>query len=211
MSETRYGGLPEALKTVRTRPLFVMHLDVRPLVVIGATPGAWRRIGLVSGGSFEGQRVSGQVLDGGSDWQAVRADGSTTLDVRLVLKTKDDALIAMTYRGIRHGPADVIKQLEQGDAVDPSSYYFRINPTSRLRRRLMSGSIGSWQSASGIDCRMALSIVCSSWHSSSEGSAPDRSLRRDRATPMVQLASRPTARSNYPGCRSRRFGNLSPA
>jgi hypothetical protein len=106
-----------------------MHLDVRPLVVIGATPGAWRRIGLVSGGSFEGQRVSGQVLDGGSDWQAVRADGSTTLDVRLVLKTKDDALIAMTYRGIRHGPADVIKQLEQGDAVDPSSYYFRINPT----------------------------------------------------------------------------------
>jgi Protein of unknown function (DUF3237) len=40
----------------------------------------------------------------GSDWQNVRRDGSTTLDVRLVLKASDDALIGMTYRGIRQGP-----------------------------------------------------------------------------------------------------------
>jgi hypothetical protein len=128
MSATRYDDLPEALKNVRTRPLFVMHLDVRALVVVGATPGASRRIGPISGGSFEGERLSGQVMDGGSDWQAVRTDGSTTLDVRLVLKTKDDALIAMTYCGVRHGPADVIKRIERGDTVDPASYYFRINP-----------------------------------------------------------------------------------
>ena len=128
MSETHYDGLPDALKGVRTRPLFVMHLEVKPLVVIGPIPGAQRRIGPVSGGSFEGERLSGQVMDGGSDWQAVRTDGSTTLDVRLVLKTKDDVLIAMTYRGIRHGPAEVIKQMEMGETVDPSNYYFRISP-----------------------------------------------------------------------------------
>ena len=128
MSEARYDDLPDVLRNVRTRPLFVMHLDVRPLAVVGATPGANRRIGVVSGGSFEGERLSGQVMDGGSDWQAVRADGSTTLDVRLVLRTTDDALIAMTYRGVRHGPADVIKQLEEGKAVDPARYYFRISP-----------------------------------------------------------------------------------
>lgn len=34
----------------------------------------------------------------------------------------------MTYRGMRYGPPDVIKQMETGEAVDPSSYYFRINP-----------------------------------------------------------------------------------
>ena len=128
MFEIRYDGLPEVLKSVRTRPLFVMQLQVRPLVIVGATPGANRRIGVVPGGSFEGERLSGQVMDGGSDWQAVRADGSTTLDVRLLLKTKDDALVAMTYRGVRHGPADVIKRMEKGEAIDPSSYYFRINP-----------------------------------------------------------------------------------
>src|ERR1700719_162330 len=126
MAETRFDDLPPVLKTVRTRPLFVMHLKVRPLVMVGATPGVDRRIGLVSGGSFEGERLSGEVIDGGSDWQAVRADGSTTLDVRLVMKTKDDAMIAMTYRGVRHGPTDIIKQMEHGELVDPASYYFRI-------------------------------------------------------------------------------------
>jgi Protein of unknown function (DUF3237) len=68
------------------------------------------------------------VLDGGSDWQAVRNDGATTLSVRLVLKTKDDALIGMTYRGVRHGPPDVVARIEKGEAVDPASYYFRISP-----------------------------------------------------------------------------------
>ena len=128
MAETRFDDLPPVLKTVRTRPLFVMHLKVRPLVMVGATPGVNRRIGLVSGGSFNGERLSGEVIDGGSDWQAVRADGSTTLDVRLVLKTDDDAVIVMTYGGVRHGPADVIARMEGGEAVDPASYYFRINP-----------------------------------------------------------------------------------
>jgi hypothetical protein len=119
--------LPETLKSLRTRPLFVMHLDVKPLQIVGATPGAWRRIGVVPGGVFEGERLSGVVLDGASDWQTVRSDGATTLNVRLVLRTSDDALICMTYRGIRHGPADVVARLEKGEAVDPASYYFRTN------------------------------------------------------------------------------------
>jgi hypothetical protein len=117
--------LPAVLKTVQARPLFVMHLDVRPLLVFGATPGGNRRIGVVPGGRFEGERLSGEVLDGGADWQTVRTDGSTTLDVRLVLKTHDGALIGVTYRGVRHGPADVIQRMEKGEAVDPASYYFR--------------------------------------------------------------------------------------
>jgi Protein of unknown function (DUF3237) len=121
-------NLPDALKTVRTRPLFVIRLDVRKLQIIGATPGAYRRVGVVPGGIFEGERLSGEVLEGGSDWQAARPDGSTTLDVRLVLKTRDDALIGMTYRGLRHGPAGVIERIERGEVVDPASYYFRINP-----------------------------------------------------------------------------------
>jgi Protein of unknown function (DUF3237) len=121
-------SLPDNLKTVRTRPLFVMRLDVRKLQIVGATPGPFRRIGVVPGGVFEGERLSGEILEGGSDWQAVRPDGATTLDVRLVLKTKDDALIGMTYRGLRHGPVAVIERLERGEVVDPSSYYFRINP-----------------------------------------------------------------------------------
>src|SRR6202042_757682 len=128
MATSLLDSLPESLAGVKTRPLFVMRLNVRPLQIIGPVAGPVRRVGVVFGGSFEGERLSGEVLDGGSDWQTVRTDGATTLDVRLVLKTKDEALIGMTYRGIRYGPPDVVARIEKGEVVDPTSYCFRINP-----------------------------------------------------------------------------------
>lgn len=124
-----FASLPDAMRTVSTRPLFVMKLDVKPIVVVGATPGAFRRIGIVPSGRFEGEMLSGQVLDGSNDWQAVRGDGSTTLDVRLLLNTDDGIPITMRYGGVRHGPPDVIRRLESGEEVDPADYYFRIAPT----------------------------------------------------------------------------------
>jgi hypothetical protein len=128
MSAVLNDSLPEVLKSVRTRPLFVMRLNVRAPLVVGETPEAFRRIGVVTGGSFDGERLSGEVMDGGSDWQTVRKDGATTVDVRLVLRTRDDAQVCMTYRGLRHGPVDVLTKIEKGEVVDPASYYFRINP-----------------------------------------------------------------------------------
>jgi len=95
--------------------------------VAGQTPNAFRRIGVIQGGSFAGDRVSGEVVTG-NDWQSVRTDSCIKLDVRLVLKTTDGALIVMTYQCLRAGPPDVIEKLDQGEAVDPTSYYFRMNP-----------------------------------------------------------------------------------
>ena len=126
MTANLRGSFPDALREVRSRPLFVMRLDVHPLQIIGPTPGAYRRVGVVPSGAFDGERLSGQVLEGGADWQNVRSDGSTTLDVRLVLQSSDGALIGMTYRGIRQGAPDVIARVEKGEAVDPVDYYFRI-------------------------------------------------------------------------------------
>jgi hypothetical protein len=128
MSDRLNIDLPESLQSIRIRPLFVMRLNVKGLLVVGVTPGAFRRVGVVPSGVFEGERLSGEVLDGGSDWQTLRSDGSTTLDVRLVLKTTDGAMISMTYKGIRHGPPEIIKKMENGESVDPASYYFRIAP-----------------------------------------------------------------------------------
>jgi hypothetical protein len=129
MTNLKYNSLPETLKNVRASPLFVIRLDVKPLMMIGETSaGGYRRIGVVSGGSFEGERLSGKVLEGGSDWQLVRKDGAITLDVRLALETTDGAQICMTYHGLRHGPAEVLAKLDKGESVDPADYYFRTNP-----------------------------------------------------------------------------------
>ncbi|WP_175709190.1 DUF3237 domain-containing protein [Burkholderia ambifaria] len=124
----QFGDLPPVMKEVRTRPLFVVRLGVKPIVTIGQTPSALRRVGIVESGTFQGDRLAGTVLDGGNDWQTVRGDTGTTHDVRLTLRTDDGADLLMSYHGVRHGPTDVIQHLERGDAVDPASYYFRINP-----------------------------------------------------------------------------------
>ena len=55
----------------------------------------------------------------GGDWLLLRRDGILQLDVRITLKTADDHLIYMSYRGMRHGPAWVIEQLNKGEKVDP--------------------------------------------------------------------------------------------
>jgi hypothetical protein len=128
MSTSLTDNLHDVLKSVHTRPLFVMRLEVQRLQIVGATPGSFRRVGVIYGGSFEGERLSGTVLDGGSDWQNVRPDGATMLDVRLILKTSDDAMISMTYRGIRHGPPNIVERIEKGEVVDPTTHYFRITP-----------------------------------------------------------------------------------
>jgi hypothetical protein len=49
MATSLNDNLPEVLKRVRTQPLFVIRLDVRKLLIVGATPGAYRRIGVVAG------------------------------------------------------------------------------------------------------------------------------------------------------------------
>ncbi len=119
--------LPEALASVRTRPLFTMQLAVSEVQKIGSDPIA-RQVGVIPDGSFTGERLSGRVRNGGSDWQTVRPGGSVLLDCRLVLETADGALIEMTYAGIRAGTPDVLARLARGEPVDPADYYFRINP-----------------------------------------------------------------------------------
>jgi Protein of unknown function (DUF3237) len=127
MSTSVTQDLPDTLKSLRTRPLFVLREQVPPLLVVGQTPNAFRRIGVIQGGSFEGERLSGEVVSG-NDWQSVRTDSCIKLDVRLILKTTDGALIVMTYQCLRAGPPEIIEKLDKGESVDPASYYFRMNP-----------------------------------------------------------------------------------
>jgi hypothetical protein len=42
---------------LRVRPLFILLGDVAPPIIVGKTPGVDRRIGVATGGRFEGERV----------------------------------------------------------------------------------------------------------------------------------------------------------
>jgi len=95
---------------------------------LGNTPHGHRRIIPITGGSFEGPRIQGTVVPGGADWQIIRADNVAELSAQYTLKTDDGALIYITNKGYRHGPATVMQRLAKGEAVDPKEYYFRATP-----------------------------------------------------------------------------------
>jgi hypothetical protein len=117
------------MSEIQTEFVMEMRLSVAmPLTALGNTQYGDRRIARVTGGTFEGPKLKGTVHDGGGDWILNRTDGVTQLDVRLTMQTDDGALIYMTYKGLRHGPADVMAKLAAGEPVDPSLLYFRTAP-----------------------------------------------------------------------------------
>src|SRR5256885_3568896 len=114
---------------MNTRLLMTLRVTVAAPQIIGAVPHGTRRTAPLSGGSFEGPRLRGTVLPGGSaDWLLLRADGVLELDLRATLRTDDGALVSMRSFGLRHGPPEVIDALARGETVDPAAYYFRTTP-----------------------------------------------------------------------------------
>ena len=84
---------------LKTEFLMDMILDVGAPQSLGT-----RRIVPVTGGTFEGPKLKGTALPGGADWILVRPDGVSELNVRVTLKTDDDQLIYITYRGLLFTP-----------------------------------------------------------------------------------------------------------
>jgi Protein of unknown function (DUF3237) len=83
---------------MRTKFLFRLALEVGAHHVVGPTPVGDRRVAPISGGTFDGPRLSGTVLPGGTDWITVDAGGTCLrIDVRVPLRTLDGALLVMAY------------------------------------------------------------------------------------------------------------------
>jgi hypothetical protein len=113
---------------MHSRPLMTVEIAVDSAQRLDPVPHGTRSIVPVIGGAFQGQRLRGTVLPGGGDWLLLRSDGVLELDLRITLETDDQALIYMTFQGLRHGPPGVFAALARGETVDPASYYFRTLP-----------------------------------------------------------------------------------
>ena len=87
-----------------------------------------RMIFNVKGGTVEGPNVSGEVLPTGADWLIIRSDMAAELDVRATMKTSDNEIIYTYYRGIIDASLEVFDNIQKGEDVDPSTYYFRTTP-----------------------------------------------------------------------------------
>jgi hypothetical protein len=116
---------------ITTEHLFDIVVDLAPPLDMGTGPFGKRILFGAAGGSFEGPALRGEVLAGGGDWALFRPDGTMTLDVRLTLRTHDDALVHMTYGGrwiIPPEPRADLSEVVKRNRIDPAGYYFRTNP-----------------------------------------------------------------------------------
>ena len=116
------------MATLQTELLFEMQVELGEAQQVGATPRGSRLIAPLTGGTFAGPKLKGDVLPGGADWLLTRADGIRELDVRLTLRTDDGHLIYMSYRGINTITPEIVQRLMRGEPVTPSEYYMRITP-----------------------------------------------------------------------------------
>ncbi|MES2798323.1 MAG: DUF3237 domain-containing protein [Bacteroidota bacterium] len=109
---------------------FVCELKVKlkPAIIVGETPKGLRRIIPITGGSFEGPTIKGQILDGGADWQIVRKDGVAELEAHYQIKTDDGVIIYVKNVGIRVATPEVAGRIGRGEQVPASEYYFRTIP-----------------------------------------------------------------------------------
>jgi hypothetical protein len=121
-------GVDAEDRALRSRPLMTVRINAGPRQMFGTVPHGTRTFVPVSGGDFEGPRLRGRIVPGGGDWLLLRSDGVLELDLRITLETDDQALIYMTFQGLRHGPPDAIEALGRGEVVDPARYYFRTLP-----------------------------------------------------------------------------------
>ena len=119
------------IEELRSVPLMAMNLDVAfdRVLDVGDVPTGRRRIFPVNGGHFEGPRMRGTVLPDGADWVLWRKDGAMVIDVRLVLKTDDAALISMQYVGLMYGRTpEAEAAIKSGGKLSYESFYLRTTP-----------------------------------------------------------------------------------
>ena len=110
---------------IETRHLFTMTMKSE-MQRFGRTPLGQRRVTVVTEARIISPELNATLLPGGSDWVTETPEGTVLLNCRLVFQTDDGALIAMTYHGIRHGPPEVMAQLQRGEPVAPDLYYHRV-------------------------------------------------------------------------------------
>lgn len=99
---------------------FVMQLKVTlgETYSVGETPQGRRTVIPITGGTFEGPRLRGEILNGGADYQLANGD-RTQLEAIYSIRTHDGTYIHVRNRGIISNGKD-----EQGKP----SFYFKAAP-----------------------------------------------------------------------------------
>lgn len=104
-----------------------VEVDYENAVHVQDSPDGGRSLFPITGGTFSGTHLKGEVLPGGCDWIHWRSksDGAWLIDVRLMMRTYDGEAIAMEYRGMSWADAATMDRFLRRDALDFHEVYGR--------------------------------------------------------------------------------------
>lgn len=108
---------------LRSFGTLTIQTDPNGLFILGSTPAGRRIVQEFRAVHFESDRLRA-VMTGksGVDWLAVDSEGHVTLEIRVLLRTEDDAHVLVTLDGKAHWPEQLgrgaiygVARLESGD------------------------------------------------------------------------------------------------
>ena len=89
----------------KTEFMWDAKVKIANMINVGESKSGVRRVIPISGGTFTGPKIKGEVLPGGEDSQLVRPDGDTELNARYLLKTDDGYVIQVVNKALIHTDA----------------------------------------------------------------------------------------------------------
>ncbi len=119
--------MSEKLKLPKPEFEFLYYIEVTcgaPITVGNSGTGVLNIIP-ITGGTFDGPRMRGSVLNMGADWNTTLSNGVGRVNTRYALKTDDNAVISLSTDGYFTFPVEEIKKLISNQPTDPEKYYFR--------------------------------------------------------------------------------------
>jgi hypothetical protein len=106
-------------------PMCRIECEVAAIQSLGVSPSGERRYVPLTGGRVFGPELEGTIVEGGVDWQWVRADGAIELAAHYAIRASDGGLIEVRSDGLRHASPEVMAQLARGEPVARDAMYFR--------------------------------------------------------------------------------------
>jgi hypothetical protein len=113
---------------LQTSYVFTITARIGEVISAGEIGTGLRRIIPITGGEVRGEKVSGQVLPFGADFQIIRPNELIELEAKYAFETDDGAIVYVENKGLRFGPVDLLQKLKRGEPVDPKLIYFRTVP-----------------------------------------------------------------------------------
>lgn len=92
-------------KDFKTEFMWDAKVKITGMINVGESKRGVRRVIPITGGTFSGPKIKGEVLSGDEDWQLVRPDGDTELYARYLLKTDDGHVIQVINNALIHTDA----------------------------------------------------------------------------------------------------------